>query len=153
MGVKTSHRRRRESLGPASSQIGPRLRELREQKGLFQRDIEERTGLLTCYISRVENGYKLPSLGTLERFALALNVPLYRLFYGDEGPPPTTSLSSGISPENLLQTEGEGLPYTHFLQRLARLWTRMGHFERQLLLEAAMRMAARPPGAAEKSTH
>src|SRR6266542_6663268 len=124
MEVKRSHRRRRESFGPASSQIGPRLRQLREQKGLFQRDIEERTGLLTCYISRVENGYKLPSLGTLERFALALNVPLYRLFYGGEGPPPTTPLSSGISPHNLPQMEGESLPCAHFLQKLARLWTR-----------------------------
>jgi len=34
--------------------IGDRLRELREGKKLSQGDIEKRTGLLRCYISRVE---------------------------------------------------------------------------------------------------
>jgi transcriptional regulator with XRE-family HTH domain len=33
--------------------IGDRLRELRKQKQLSQGDIEKRTGLLRCYISRV----------------------------------------------------------------------------------------------------
>jgi len=37
--------------------IGDRLRELREAKELSQGDIEERTGLLRCYVSRVENGH------------------------------------------------------------------------------------------------
>jgi len=35
--------------------IGDRLRALREEKKLSQGDIEKRTGLLRCYISRVEN--------------------------------------------------------------------------------------------------
>ncbi len=34
--------------------IGERLRTLREQKNLSQGQIEKRTGLLRCYISRVE---------------------------------------------------------------------------------------------------
>ncbi len=33
--------------------IGDRLREMREEKKLSQGDIEKRTGLLRCYISRV----------------------------------------------------------------------------------------------------
>jgi transcriptional regulator with XRE-family HTH domain len=40
--------------------IGVRLRELREQKQFSQGDIEKRTGLLRCYISRVENGHTVP---------------------------------------------------------------------------------------------
>ncbi len=57
--------------------IGDRLRDMREQKKLSQGDIEKRTGLLRCYISRVENGHTVPAIETLEKLARALEVPLY----------------------------------------------------------------------------
>ena len=41
--------------------ISDRLRELRESKNLSQGDIERRTGLLRCYLSRVENGHTVPA--------------------------------------------------------------------------------------------
>ena len=63
--------------------IGERLRDLREQKKTSQGDVEKRTGLLRCYISRVENGHTVPSLDTLEKMARALEVPTYRLFTDD----------------------------------------------------------------------
>ena len=67
--------------------IGERLRLLRETKNLSQGDIEKRTGLLRCYISRVENGHTVPSIETLEKLGRAMEVPLYQLFYdGDETP-------------------------------------------------------------------
>ncbi len=52
--------------------IGDRLRALREEKKLSQGDIEKRTGLLRCYISRVENGHTVPAIETLEKLARAL---------------------------------------------------------------------------------
>ena len=61
-------------------QIGAKLRELREAKNLSQGDIEERTGLFRAYISRVEHGHTVPTVGTLEKFAHALEVPMYRFF-------------------------------------------------------------------------
>src|SRR6478609_3676884 len=61
--------------------IGDRLRALREEKKLSQGEIEKRTGLLRCYISRVENGHTVPSVETLEKFARALEVPMYQIFY------------------------------------------------------------------------
>jgi transcriptional regulator with XRE-family HTH domain len=67
--------------------IADRLRELREFKKLSQGDIEQRTGLLRCYVSRVENGHTVPALETLEKFARALEVPIYHLFYENEGTP------------------------------------------------------------------
>src|ERR1700726_2413820 len=67
--------------------IGKRLRELRTEKKLSQGDIEKRTGLLRCYISRVENGHTIPAVETLEKFARALEVPLYQLFYDADEPP------------------------------------------------------------------
>src|SRR4029077_5378544 len=71
----------------ASMIIGDRLRALREEKKLSQGDIEKRTGLLRCYISRVENGHTVPAIETLEKMARALECPLYQLFYDGEEPP------------------------------------------------------------------
>jgi transcriptional regulator with XRE-family HTH domain len=66
--------------------VGERLRQLREDKNLSQGEIEKRTGLLRCYISRVENGHTVPALETLEKFAQALEVPMYGLFYDGDKP-------------------------------------------------------------------
>jgi len=75
--------------------LAERLRQIRESKKLSQGDIENRSGLLRCYISRVENGHTIPALETLEKLARALDVPLYQLFYEEgplvESPPPTTT--------------------------------------------------------------
>src|SRR5882724_7446252 len=72
--------------------ISDRLRQLREEKKLSQGDIEKRTGLLRCYISRVENGHTIPSLETLEKLARSFEVPLYQLFYDGEAPPKVPKL-------------------------------------------------------------
>ncbi len=72
--------------------IGDRLRAVREEKKLSQGDIEKRTGLLRCYISRVENGHTVPAIETLEKMARALEVPLYQLFCDGEEPPPLPNL-------------------------------------------------------------
>src|ERR1700723_656146 len=67
--------------------IGERLRTIRESKNLSQGDIEKRTGMLRCYTSRVENGHTVPSIETLAKYAQALEIPLYQLFYdGEEAP-------------------------------------------------------------------
>jgi transcriptional regulator with XRE-family HTH domain len=73
--------------------IGDRLRAVREDKQLSQGDIEKRSGLLRCYISRVENGHTVPAIETLEKMARALEVPLYELFYDGEEPPELLNLS------------------------------------------------------------
>src|SRR6266699_6424000 len=67
--------------------IGSRLHELRAAKGFSQGDIEKRTGLLRCYTSRVENGHTVPNLETLEKYAGALEIELYQLFFEGEGMP------------------------------------------------------------------
>src|ERR1700734_2045372 len=72
--------------------IGDRLRELREQKNFSQGEIEKRTGLLRCYISRLENGHTVPAIDTLEKLARALEVPMYQLFYDGEQPPKSPAL-------------------------------------------------------------
>ena len=75
--------------------IGERIRLLREDKNLSQGDIEKRTGLLRCYISRVENGHTVPAIETLEKLARAMEVPLYQLFYDGEEPPALPTFRNG----------------------------------------------------------
>src|SRR5213594_3382994 len=72
--------------------IGDRLRALREEKKLSQGDIEKRTGLFRCYVSRVENGHTVPTVETIEKFARALEVPIYQLFYDGDKPPELPNL-------------------------------------------------------------
>jgi transcriptional regulator with XRE-family HTH domain len=67
--------------------IGERLRTIRESKNLSQGDIEKRTGMLRCYTSRVENGHTVPSLDTLAKYAQALEIPMYQLFYDGDAEP------------------------------------------------------------------
>jgi transcriptional regulator with XRE-family HTH domain len=67
--------------------VGFRLKQLREWRKFSQGKIEKRTGLLRCYISRVENGHTVPSIETLEKMARALEVQMYQLFFSDNENP------------------------------------------------------------------
>ena len=66
--------------------IGEVIRSYRGQRGLSQGDIERRTGLLRCYLSRVENGHTVPSLETLAKIAEAMEISLADFFPGTETP-------------------------------------------------------------------
>jgi transcriptional regulator with XRE-family HTH domain len=123
--------------------IGTRLRQLREQRQMSQGDIEERTGLLRCYISRVENGHTVPSLETLVRFAGVLDVPLYQLFYSGEEPPPTPSLTPRKSLEEMTADNGAAGADAQFLLKLRNVLTRLGEPDRDILLSLAKRLAVR----------
>src|SRR5260370_25597742 len=68
--------------------VGERIRALREEKKLTRGDLQERTGMQRTYIWRVENGYTVPAIETLEKFARGLDVPIYRFFYEGRGRPP-----------------------------------------------------------------
>ncbi len=122
--------------------IGTRLRRLREDKNLSQGDIEERTGLLRCYISRVENGHTVPSLETLERLASALEIPLYQLFYEGDNPPPLPNLSKRQSTEELAKNE-ETDKELRFFEKVRRLTSKIDEKDRQLLLYMAQKLASR----------
>ena len=119
--------------------IGERLRSLRELKGLSQGEIENRTGLLRCYVSRVENGHTIPSIETLEKLSRALEVPLYQLFYDGEEMPMLANLPARTTAEEI--TLNETNEETNFIRRMARLVERLNDNDRRLLLHMAQRMA------------
>src|SRR5579862_10059659 len=101
--------------------IGSRLRDLREEKGLSQGDVEKSTGLLRCYISRIENGHTVPSLETLERFAAALDVPLYKMFYAENGDAATPNLQPREDIEALATQPGKDGEDARFLLQFKNL--------------------------------
>jgi len=123
--------------------IGTRLRQLREQKQMSQGDIEERTGLLRCYVSRVENGHTVPSLETLERFAGVLDVPLYQLFFSGEEAPPTPSLTPRRTLEEMTGDNGENGQDAQFLLKIRTLLARLAEPDRDVILSLAKRLAMR----------
>jgi transcriptional regulator with XRE-family HTH domain len=121
--------------------IGDRLRKLREEKTLSQGDVEKRTGLLRCYISRVENGHTVPAVGTLEKLARAFEVPLYQLFYeGKEPPQVPTLLKRKSSGEGGWGSVGKDALY---LEKLRRLLGKSDENDRKLVLHMAQKMARR----------
>ena len=119
--------------------ICDRLRSLRESKKLSQGDIEKRTGLLRCYISRVENGHTVPS--TLEKLARAMEVPLYQLFYDGEEPPELPNLPKRKTADDI--AFGSTGKEASFLGRFRRLISRTKEPDRRLLLHMAQKMAHR----------
>jgi transcriptional regulator with XRE-family HTH domain len=121
--------------------IGDRLRELREEKQLSQGDVEKRTGLLRCYISRVENGHTVPAVETLEKMARAFEVPLYQLFYDGAEPPKLPSLlKEKASDETLWGSTGKDVRY---LSKLRRLLSKATEEDRKLVLHLAQKMTRR----------
>jgi transcriptional regulator with XRE-family HTH domain len=129
--------------------ICDRLRELRESKSLSQGDIEKRTGLLRCYISRVENGHTVPAIETLEKFARALEVPLYQLFYDGEKPPQLSNLlKRKASDEIVWGSSGKNALYLH---KLRKCLSETAVRDRKILLSVAQRLASSPIRVAQAS--
>jgi len=121
--------------------IGDRLREMRVAKELSQGDIEKRTGLLRCYISRVENGHTVPAIETLEKMARAFEVPLYQLFYdGNESPVLPSMLTRKSSDEGAWGSSGKG---SRFLTQLRRLLGKANEQDRRLIMQMTQKMASR----------
>jgi transcriptional regulator with XRE-family HTH domain len=121
--------------------IGERLRDLREAKKMSQGDIEKRTGLLRCYISRVENGHTIPAIETLEKMARAMEVPLYQLFYEGDEKPPKLPVPSRRKTDD--QAWGHSGKDARVLNRFRRLLSRMDGQDTKLLFSTAQQMASK----------
>jgi transcriptional regulator with XRE-family HTH domain len=109
--------------------IGETIRNYRLQKGMSQGDIEKRTGLLRCYLSRVENGHTIPSLDTLVKIATAMDVPLAHFFNehnGDNGSKATPQLA-----------EEE----VRFLTQIRRYSSSLNDSDRKLVIAMVKKMA------------
>jgi transcriptional regulator with XRE-family HTH domain len=111
--------------------IGETIRNFRLQKGMSQGDIEKRTGLLRCYLSRVENGHTVPSLDTLAKIAGSLDTPLGS-FFADR---PNENGGNG---KNLPQLSEEEV---RFLSQIRRYASGLNDSDRKLVLAMVKKMA------------
>ena len=114
---------------PAPINIGTTIRAFRLQKGMSQGDIEKRTGLLRCYLSRVENGHTVPSLETLQKIAGALDLPLSQFFSEEEVVREVPGLS--LNEDEI-----------RFLNQIQRYSANLGESDRRLLLAMVRKFAA-----------
>jgi transcriptional regulator with XRE-family HTH domain len=60
--------------------IGQRIRQLRESRGMTQSQLQTRSNVSRSYLSRIESGQMTPSLGTLEKISEPLGIGLKRFF-------------------------------------------------------------------------
>src|SRR3984893_8202403 len=109
--------------------IGDRLKELREAKDLSQGDIEKRTGLLRCYVSRVENNHTVPAVATLEKMARALEVPMYQLFHEGEAAASVRKLKDPMDRDRWGSSGNDA----EYLSKLCKLLAKMEQDDQKLL--------------------
>jgi transcriptional regulator with XRE-family HTH domain len=109
--------------------IGTTIRAYRLQKGLSQGDIEKKTGLLRCYLSRVENGHTVPSLDTLSKIAHALDLSIAQFFASD-------ALGRQLNAQNLSDDE------LRFLSQIRRYSSNLSDGDRKLLVAMVKKFAA-----------
>jgi transcriptional regulator with XRE-family HTH domain len=121
--------------------IGERLRQIREEKNFSQGDIERKTGLLRCYISRVENGHTVPAVETLQKFAYALEVPMYQLFYDSDKPPELPDLTKREPADSLMW--GSSGKEARLLAKFRRVFSRLKEDDLGFLLFVAQKMQGR----------
>ena len=114
--------------------IGETIRTFRLQKGMSQGDIEKRTGLLRCYLSRVENGHTIPSLDTLSKIAGAMEVPLSQFF--SENSHDGNNNNGSRSLPQLSEDE------VRFLSQIRRYSPNLNDSDRKLVLAMVKKMAA-----------
>jgi transcriptional regulator with XRE-family HTH domain len=119
--------------------IGLRLRHFREQKGLSQTDVGEKTGLGRNHISRLETGDSTPSVETAEKFACAFEVPIYQLFYDGEEPPELPNPPKRRSADKVLW--GDSGKDARMLKKFCRLFSKMKERDLGLLLRMAKEMS------------
>jgi transcriptional regulator with XRE-family HTH domain len=119
--------------------IGEKVRELRKLKSLSQGTIETRSGLLRCYLSRVENGHTVPSIETLEKIARAMEVPLYTLFYDEEEPSNIPAAAKlGTYSESAWSSSVKGAT---MLNQFRRAFSRVSDRNLKILFSMAQKMA------------
>jgi transcriptional regulator with XRE-family HTH domain len=121
--------------------VAERLRAVPEQKQLSQGDVEKRTGLLRCYLSRVENGHTVQAVETLEKIARAFDMSFYQLLYdGDSPPEPRAPLPGDRSNQPAF---GASRREHDYLQKLTRSLAKMTESDRQILLHLTKGLVAR----------
>jgi len=117
--------------------VGNKLRTVREERGLSQRELAQRAGVSTNAISLIERDENSPSVSTLQSLAAALNVRM-SYFFDDHEPTQVLHVKAGNRPaisNKGVQIEGlDGkLNYQEMEPFLVSLQPNSGSGERQVV--------------------
>lgn len=129
--------------------IGDRLRQIRAEKKISQAEVARKTGLLRCYVSRVENGHTVPGVETLEKFAHALEVPMYQLFYDSAEPPEPPPLPADESSRGPVW--GASGKDADILAKFRRVFSRLTEDDLGLVFYVAQKMQRRKVAPADET--
>ena len=64
--------------------LGPKIREVRQGKNLTLNELSEMTGFTAGYLSQIERNIIEPSLSSLRKISMALEVPIYTFLSNGE---------------------------------------------------------------------
>src|SRR5262245_38416255 len=113
--------------------IGEVIKSYGSDRGLSQGDIERRTGLLRCYLSRVESGHTAPSLETPPKMAEAMEISLADFF------PATDTQQHRQARKVWVELSDEE---NRFLPKTKRYWPTLSDADRRLVLAMIRKMLA-----------
>lgn len=91
---------------PAADFIGPRIKELCDKQQITNYRLSQMTGVTQTVLSRIMKGENVPTIQTIEKICVALNISLAQFFAKDENPPDLTAEQkeiietwNGLNPE------------------------------------------------------
>ena len=98
---------------PAADYIGPRIKELCDKQQITNYRLSQMTGVTQTVLSRIIKGENVPTIQTIEKICVALNISLAQFFAKDENPPDLTA-----EQREIIET-----------------WDELGREERRILLQ------------------
>ncbi len=106
-------------LDKLSIDVGARLRELREERGVSMRALARRSSLSANALSMIERNLTSPSVGTLNKLAAALEVPIVAFFQKEEQKHRVVFCKAGRRPHvDISMGTWEGLGGERFVGRV-----------------------------------
>jgi transcriptional regulator with XRE-family HTH domain len=115
-----------DELHPSGIQVARAVKDLRRRNNLSQRELAMRMGVPRTYISKIENEKAVPTLGSLDRLARALDVHISVLLRDDRA---------------RMDEEATSLMTDPFLEELLPFVRRMDALQRSIFLNQARELA------------
>lgn len=108
-----------------ASDVGARIRRIRQQAGLTMQQVADRAGVSRMTVAQIENGAVNPTVGSVSRIAAALDVPVVAMFMPEPAP--------DVAEPEKAQSKAGAFEVIHADDRRQYLW-RAKKFEYDILV-------------------
>jgi len=102
-------------MNQAGAQVGNKIRQVRQARGITLQTLARRTGLTTGYLSKIERDLANPPIATISRIATALGVGITELI--DE--PSAENKLSIVTPSQRMAITRDGEAFGYYYESLA----------------------------------